>query len=434
MIYLDKRDFAKTKDSFLYYKSDHTCGYELPNLTGEIVLSQNKEIIELCEKKGYETKTLSSLLNLDDSLGLYEIYSYYFEGKLLSDTDMLEIIFRGLLLDSSFCYCLKIGVTFCWFTVEKKQFRKLGLMQFSEVVSKYSVGKFMKRLRFNIAKSGINLNRIKFLVWSKDDLGAEFENYILKYDCLCDFFGRIEGLRGFSCENVMKLLSKDISHKYIPNAERFIDCLNDSFSGLGLYEKDGVLFSRNTYYKDYSSCTSSMFNSSNCEYGIIIDCEGKTGSDGSLNNGLRELGGLIYCKYNNTLLNIDNFYCDEILLKDTLLKVLENYHEFKKDKVINVLIYGTGDIVMLKSSLNNIGTKFTTKRLLSSLKFQDCRGYIENYLRRNRIKVDGKGTLGNIARAIGVLPIYPKHNPINDARTLFNILARILQDSESFVI
>lgn len=434
MIYLDKRDFAKTKDSFLYYKSDHTCGYELPNLTGELVLSQNKEIIELSRKKGYETKTLSSILNLDDSLGLYEIYSYYFEGKLLSDIDMLEIIFNGLLLDSSYCYCLKIGVTFCWFTVEKKQFRKLGTLQFSEVISKYAVGKFMKRLRFNIAKSGINLNRIKFLVWDKYDMGAEFENYILKYDCLVDFFGRIDGLRGFSCENVMKLLSRDITHKFIPNAERFIDCLNDSFSGLGIYEKDGVLYSRNTYYKDYSSCTSSVFNSSHCDYGIIIDCEGKTGMDGSLNNGLRELGGLIYCRYDNVLLNIDNFYCDEILLEETLLKVLENYREFKKGSSIDVLLYGSADIIMLKSSLNNLKGKFSTRKFLSCFKFYDCRSYIDKYLKDNKITIENKSTLGNIAKSLGVLPIYPKHNPINDARTLFNILAKILQDSESFVI
>ena len=78
MLYLDKREFVKSTDSFLYYKSDGTCGYNLPNLTGEVVLSQNKEILDLCRKKGYDVKTLSSVLGLDDSLGLYEIFSYFF--------------------------------------------------------------------------------------------------------------------------------------------------------------------------------------------------------------------------------------------------------------------------------------------------------------------------------------------------------------------
>lgn len=434
MLYLDKREFVKSTDSFLYYKSDGTCGYNLPNLTGEVVLSQNKEILDLCRKKGYDVKTLSSVLGLDDSLGLYEIFSYFFEGKLMSDTDMLEIIFNGLLNDSSYCYCLKIGVTFCWFKVNNRQLKKLGKMQFSEVISKFSVGKFMKRLRFNIAKSGINLNKVKFLVWEKEDLGSEFENYVLKYDCLKDFFSKIVGLKGLSCETVMRLLSKNILSQTIVNAENFVDCLNDSFMALGLYEKEGVLYSKGVFYKDYSSCTSSIFNSANCQYGVIIDCEGKKGGNGSPNMGLRELGGLIFCKYEDKLLSLDTFYCDEVILEDTLLKVLENYYSFKKERVINVLVYGSSDIAMLKTSVNNCCRSSVIKRFRNIFNFVDCRQYVVNYIRENKIEYEGKGSLSTLARAVGVYPVVPKHNPINDARTLFNILSKILQDSNSFVI
>ena len=434
MLYLDKREFVKSADSFLYYKSDKTCGYDLPNLTGETILSQNKDIIELCKKKGYEVKTLSSLLGLDDSLGLYEIFSYFFEGKLISDLDMLEIIFQGLLNDSSYCYCLKIGVNFCWFKVAGKQFKKLGKMQFSEVLSKFSVGKFMKRLRFNIAKSGINLNKVKFLVWEKEDLGSEFESYILKYDCLKDFFSKIIGLKGLSCETVMRLLSKDILGQVIVNAENFVDCLNDSFTALGVSEKEGVLYSRGVFYKDYSSCRSSIFNSSNCQYGIIIDCEGKKGGNGSPNMGLRELGGLIFCRHEDKLLSLDTFYCDEIILEDTLLKVLQNYSEFKKERRINVFVYGSSDVLMLRNSIMNCCKSRVAKQILGAFNFVDCRQYVINYIKRNEIEYEGKGSLTTLAKAVGVFPVVPKHKPVNDAKTLFNILSKILQDSNSFVI
>lgn len=434
MLYLDKREFVKSTDSFLFYKSDGTCGYSLPNLTNETILSQNEEILELCRKKGYEVKTLSSMLGLDDSLGLYEIFSYFFDGKIISDTDMLEIIFNGLLSDSKYCYCLKIGVTFCWFVLGDKQLNKLGIMQFSEVISKYTVGKFMKRLRFNIAKSGINLGKVKYLVWEREDLNPEFANYILSYDCLSSFFGKIEGLSGLSCENVMRLLIKNVSKKIIVNAENFVDCLNDSFMALGLSEQDGVLYSKNVFRKDYSVCTSTIFNSANCTYGIILDCEGKKGMNGSPSNGLSELGGLIYCKYENTLLNLDTFYCDEVLLEDTLLKVLENYYSLKKDKVVNVLVQGTGDSTMLTSSLKNVCSHYNFRKISNALKFIDCSPFINKYIKRNEIIIEGKKTLNQLALGLGVFPVYPKHNPTNDARTLFNILAKILQDSESFVI
>jgi hypothetical protein len=45
----------------------------------------------------------------------------------------------------------------------------------------------------------------------------------------------------------------------------------------------------------------------------------------------------------------------------------------------------------------------------------------------------GKCTLSNIARKFGVLPVFPKHKPVNDARTLFNILACILKDTGKFI-
>jgi hypothetical protein len=249
------------------------------------------------------------------------------------------------------------------------------------------------------------------------------------YDCLDTFFSRIEGLKDMNAENVMHFLSKENKVKYIVTAENFVDCLNDSFDALKIYQKDGILYSKNIYYKDYSTCVSPIINQSDCSYGIIIDCEGKSGGD--IEAGCREIGGLIYCKYGSIMVNLNTFTCDELLLEDTLLQVLKNYKEYTlgKQNNIQVLTYGKSDEKMLQASIKNICSKKNAKFLLSRLNFVDCMPFVLS----NTTGVDAKGTLSNIARSLGVMPVFPKHKPVNDARTLFNILACILNDSGKFL-
>ena len=315
MIYVDK----VSNNKYIYYNSHHVSGYELPDLdliNSDLVVVQSAELYDYYTKLGARVKRLSDVLGLVTDMGLYEIFSFYFEGKVKDDIDMLELIFSGLLNNSDYCFCLKIGVTFCWFEVRKDRIVKLGTLQFGEKPSKYTVGRFIKRLKYQIAKSGVNLNKIRFLTWNSDDISEEFSTYITNYINLESFFGNIDGLKGLTCTNVVKLLSKDIQLRFNVTAETLVDALQVNFRTLGIYAKDGVLYSRNAYLKDYSICVSSILEPEKCTYGIIIDCEGKLGEDGSLQNGCRELGGLIYCKYDNILLNIDTFVCDEKLIEE----------------------------------------------------------------------------------------------------------------------
>lgn len=435
MLYLDNRESVGKTDSFFYYRSNGDCGNKYPSIASyETIYTQNKELQKTIRHK--DVKILSECLGLKEEMGLYELFSFFFEGKVRSDFDMVEVLFRGMLVDSDWCFCLKVGVTFCWFGVGSRSIVKLGTMQFSEQVSKYTVGKFIKRLRYNIVKSGVNLSKIKFLVWSEDDIGYEFSNYILQYDCLNTFFSSVEGLRGLGIESIMHFLSKTATLKYQVTAETFVDCLNDSFTALRLNQVDGVLYSRNTYYKDYSTCVSPIVDKSGCRYGIILDCEGQMGGDGSITAGCRELGGIIYCRYNSILTSIDTFSCDTLLLEDTLLQVIKNYKDFVSPfvKSIDVLCYGSSDEVMLKSSISMIPSNKSRKLLSSTFKYFNCRPFISNYLMINEVYVENRQTLGNIAKALGVKPLYPKHKPLNDARTLFNILAQILMITDSFCI
>lgn len=434
MIYVDK----VSNNKYIYYNSHHVSGYELPDLdliNSDLVVVQSAELYDYYTKLGARVKRLSDVLGLVTDMGLYEIFSFYFEGKVKDDIDMLELIFSGLLNNSDYCFCLKIGVTFCWFEVRKDRIVKLGTLQFGEKPSKYTVGRFIKRLKYQIAKSGVNLNKIRFLTWNSDDISEEFSTYITNYINLESFFGNIDGLKGLTCTNVVKLLSKNIQLRFNVTAETLVDALQVNFRTLGIYEKDGVLYSRNAYLKDYSICVSSILEPEKCTYGIIIDCEGKLGEDGSLQNGCRELGGLIYCKYDNILLNIDTFVCDEKLIEDTLERVFENYKELTKQiSNINVLVYGYSDVIMLQSSLEQIGGKKFRKKVLNRVNIVDCQPFFNDYIEKKGLEIQKNPKLTKLATELKVSPVYPKHMPLNDARTLFNILAKILQITDEFVV
>lgn len=434
MIYVDK----VSNNKYIYYNSHHVSGYELPDLdliNSDLVVVQSAELYDYYTKLGARVKRLSDVLGLVTDMGLYEIFSFYFEGKVKDDIDMLELIFSGLLNNSDYCFCLKIGVTFCWFEVRKDRIVKLGTLQFGEKPSKYTVGRFIKRLKYQIAKSGVNLNKIRFLTWNKDDISEEFSTYITNYINLESFFGNIDGLKGLTCTNVVKLLSKDIQLRFNVTAETLVDALQVNFRTLGIYEKDGVLYSRNAYLKDYSICVSSILEPEKCTYGIIIDCEGKLGEDGSLQNGCRELGGLIYCKYDNILLNIDTFVCDEKLIEDTLERVFENYKDLTNQMTnINVLVYGYSDVIMLQSSLEQIGGKKFRKKVLNRVNIVDCQPFFNDYIEKKGLDIQKNPKLTKLATELKVSPVYPKHMPLNDARTLFNILAKILQITDEFVV
>ena len=156
MLYLDSMDLTKKVDSYLYYRGSSDFGYvTYPRLDNqELILTQNRVIQELFPNSNI--KILSEFIGIKEGMGLYELFSYFFDGKVKSDFDMIEALFNGFVVDSDWCFCLKVGVTFCWFRVEARGIQKLGTMQFSEQVSKYTIGKFMKRLRYSILMSGVN--------------------------------------------------------------------------------------------------------------------------------------------------------------------------------------------------------------------------------------------------------------------------------------
>lgn len=428
MVYID---MVGTKP--MYYRNKREYGYSMPTVPNdELVLSQNRMILEDFSKRGNPTNLLSNLLSLPCELGLYEIFSYFFEGKIDSDFDMVEAIFRGLIKSSEYCFCFCVNSTFCWFTVKDGSVKSHGKLQFSFERTKYYVGKFIKRLIYSIVSTGFNVSNIKFLFWSNEDYLPEFQPYIVKYDLLNHFFERIDGLRNIDMIGVMQLLSINLHDKYQATAWDFVDCLAEGANLLGLRQKRGILYANKVYYKDFSShIGSNLINKKGCTFGIILDCEGK--SSGIIQDGLSEIGGIIYCHYGKVMLNVEMFVSDELSLIDTIKQVIQNTRDLSgcipfSTKRIKVLTYGNNDELMLQHSLNKSGQK-SAKVILNQLSFCDVSTVIRSFAIEESNVSENKLTLSSIATALGVQVIKPLHNPANDARTLFNILARMLRTS-----
>lgn len=357
-----------------------------------------------------DTQVFCSMLGLPN-MGYYEIFNYFFiSTQNLTDEELYMILDKAFIQSSSqYCFCLKLHNTFCWFTVTDKV-NILGKLQFSTTVSLQNIGAFIKQLRFSIVKSGIRLDHIKFLVWDdKVDL-KHFENYIIQYDNLQDFFNKIQGCSNLSYKAIIQLLQKEEYSSY--NAEAFVRCLKDNFEELGLYEQDGILYSTNLFYhKDYVGLRSPIIDPKNCSYGIILDTEGK-GSDAQ--QGVREIGGIIYCRNGNRLTILDTFYSDSYLAEDVLKQAMQLVKSLQPGH-IRVHTYGDFDRKLLYYSISD--------KTYKQLSFHDIStALVVKYNNGRSIKQS------KLAEKLGVLVHKPKHSALADAKTLFNILAVYTKD------
>lgn len=415
MIYVDW-----VNGDYFFYTSTGEQGYGYPNCSNhDIVLSQNSQIIELERAHGRQADFLSNQLGLPCSLDLYDIFSYYFDGKVSSDFEMLELIFNGLLKTSNYIYVLGVGVTYCIFTYDSRV-KKQSLLQFSYTASKYTVGKFYKRLMFEVAKLGYRLDKIKYLFWGTENILLE-EKSVFGKD-LKQMLQGVEGLYFESVSDVIKELSLVHQLKYLPTADALVGCLDTLVKSA----EKGVLTLEDVFYKDYSSCTANFLDDRRCSYGVIMDLEGS--ASGNISDGLSEVGGLVFKKYKDIMIVVDTFYSDRVLFVDTMKALSQNVVGNRVD----VLVFGSTDKQMFLSTAESDCNQKDLKLLQRKFHFVDCLPYIYNVKSDLKVQVTGKQTLSNIAKGFNVKVVAPLHSPINDARTLFNVLAKCLQSQTSY--
>lgn len=385
---------------------------------------------------------LNVSLGLPQSWGLYEIFSYYFEScDVLSNNEMLDVLLSSVITcDSSinYSYCVIFyendTYTFTWFCInnDTSRIKVLGndKLVFKDSTTKvYELGKFIKSLRYNMAKTGCCIARTKFLVWSANCISSDISKYILGFEVISSTLKLPES----DYHKVVRFLSSDIRSHYKFTSSEFVNALSSSAKSLKIKsEENGELsYNSNNLFKDFSICTSTEVEShrQRAKWGVILDCEGNKDNA----SGLRELGGLIFCRYKNILLSVETFECTEVLLEETLQQVIKNYevliNRYIPARGIDIFTFGGTDEFMIEDSLKNVSNKQFRKKIKRLFRFNDCRPYIMSYLNSEDFIINDKKTLSNIAKHLGVQVVSPKHSALADSRTLFNVLSFIFQET-----
>ena len=122
MVYIDGVLGKNLSEKYIWYRNSSDWGYGLPEIEeDELILTQDLNLVS-----GYKnTQTLSSYLNLPEGIGLFETFSFFFDGKISEDYEMIDLIFKGLINKSEYCFCLLINSTFCWFIIKDDKIKKL---------------------------------------------------------------------------------------------------------------------------------------------------------------------------------------------------------------------------------------------------------------------------------------------------------------------
>lgn len=379
-------------DDRLYYRSEEDCGYGDVEIGDDIVVTDSNSVADIYENAGCTVKDLSLLCGLPFRLGLYEVYSFFFDGEVKSDIEMIKLLFTWIFQEEDYCFCFEAGSEFCWFAIKGMSVVKLGSYKFESVTTRFEVGRLQKMLNFQIAKTGYKLK------------------YLYKAD-------ELRNLLGYSVPKSYYMMSKRLVNTSFVTAEMLVDVLQ-GYARIQDYE----LVIQNKP-KDFSFCTTA----SGGTYGLIIDCEGVLGGNGSLDLGCRELGGLIWRKNGRVLVGVETFYCDDKLLESTLLQVMNHLKGYRCSGKIPVITFGISDKKMFYAELHKHSSGFVSK-FDKMFEFVDCKRYLDKH-----VTLEGtRGHLANIARALNVKVVQPRHKAVNDARTLLNVLAMILYETGDF--
>lgn len=393
-----------------------------------LIVTVSRRIYNYYKERDISVISLSAYMGIspkDKIFPLYTVWSYYFDGEIDCDEDMILMLHGAVIEDRDWVYCLCIDKTFCWFSYdsERSEIKVMGSMSLTEPVSSYSIGKFLNRLRYNLVNSGASLMRTVFLSYGD----FIFKDYIASYRDFGVMLNSIQGLDSQTLQGVYSKLSNTLCTKDKDiTASDMLKALSDSCKALGLRFNGNKIDYRRVYYKDYSICTCSNYNKKNVSYSLVIDCEGVSGNNGALQNGFRQMGVIFCAEFDDKILSMYKFTIE----KELLLESLENIPSLYKDLTdrnipvggIPTYIFGASDKIMIESQIE-LSDRRVRKRLTGVFDFIDVKYDISRILDNGGMT--SKRTLQNIARFFGVYAVRPKHNALSDARTLFNILAVI---------
>ncbi len=343
-------------------------------------------------------------------LTLYQQYDRYFDGGVVTDSEM-EALLKGLEEETAPCYVFKVGNTYCGVVYRNSSLQVLFHLQYSDKDTKYHQGRFVKKIQYQIASKGYNIKQAVFVVWGREDISPNLGEYVYHIQYLQEQLSQYSSLREF-----YHTINYEIEPSNNISASQLVYLLNLSADLIGMHIKNGVFAFRRSLFKDYTLFSYDFTNRRiKPKYGVILDCEGVKGTNGSLSNGCSEIGGLIYVKADRKLFIVETFKAERELIPLTLKEVSKRYTMLAGGRKVPVLIFGASDVPLLQASCS--------RGILNAFKFNNCMNFVHKYL-------GGTGkvqTLSGYCREHGIMYKKPLHDPLNDAKTLFNVLAYIAE-------
>lgn len=371
-----------------------------------------------------------STIEMLDVIITSEVYA-----KLYSDDSMiLALDFDNNLLDSDFHIMSYSLVSF------GSGFRRVhnGEMNIELNEKSYSkvISEVIKSIRYILAKEGAVLGNVSLLFFSTAEykvfrsvFGSKLSNKVL---ILSDVLKELRCVDVSDYGSFIRYLSsrhQDLARK---SAYSITNVLIECCESIGLIYKEGVLSVTNIdYKKDFSSDRLNLNTRFDSTFGVILDCEG------TVNNGCTQVGGVIFCRKGIYLSKLETFSFDNLDIIEGFEQIFSSYEKqlgrYLPNRGIDILVYGRNDEKMVNASFSGKRGKQMKRKIDRYFHYLDCQSFVDDFIDASGLSVDNH-KLSTIAYALGVLVVEPKHNALNDAKTLFNVLAKILIETEEFVI
>lgn len=399
-----------------------------------------------------------TIYNLGKHLGvlcsnIFDIFNFYFSSKnILTKIEMIDCIFSykiskdisdnksnvGLFLSASTVEN-KVIVSFCAFVKDNNSsLNKIISDEYIITVDDYlfyNKCKIKQNICYKLARYGISEKSICPIFFSS-----------VESKCFESIFNKIENkqyvIEVLSSINNINLADFNSFIKYIVSTSSSYCKFSKSAVYLFLAFKkldesldfnisgNTIMHNSSVYYKDYSSSIDSLSSKAGVRYGIILDCEG------SITDGCSELGGIIYAKKDNKLIKLETFSYKKRYVVEGISELIDSYERVTERYIpargISVLTYGFNDNKMILASISGNSNKGLRKKVQKYFNFIDIRSYVYDYIDYNNISVKDR-KLSTVADVLSVKVIRPKHNALNDSKTLFNILSKILESTKEFI-
>lgn len=455
IFYSDRFLFLPT-DKIDYGEIEFTSKEELAEyVSTQLIDEETVKIITDYKDIQFNNKEVSTLYkeyNVEDipSMNLFNLYLMRFGTVRATKQEMIVALLKDLLsvilkacglMVQIYNQDKKYKITTCWFTVTIDSFcKKLGTfdteIDYESPYLYYDIEDFKRKLNQSMIATGVSVEMCKgvtLLNSTKEAIdnifskaGSEIPNYLVVENIRDKLLSlaKIDIKTNSSNKILARLYNTMQENTYSIKADYIVKMLENSGKKLKLEINDkGISFNVDSYRKDFSKDDVPKLSTRVADYGLIIDCEGT--QDG----GCRELGMLIICRMGDILINVKGYRCNESQIAETLDEMYKDYAEFIERYIpssgIPCYVYGPNDRQRIINSLVGKKNKSSRKTFENRCKFIDCQAAIKKYVGQ----LDSY-KLGDVASELGVAVVAPKHDPLNDCKTLFNILAKMLMLGE----